>query len=146
MKTGRHGRSAAGAWWACTLGPGAGPGRARRSLVADAAAAAQRAGRQIRRPGLGAGLCLGADADGAGGLGRIWQPHAQPIREILVTDGKPGRAASPFSLHFDAEEVGAARWAISPRTVISAPRCIAAAARDAEPGTDRARRGDVADD
>ena len=34
-------------------------------------------------------------------------PHAQPIREILVTDGAPGRAASPFSLHFDAGEVGA---------------------------------------
>jgi len=33
--------------------------------------------------------------------------HAQPIREILVTDGAPGRAASPFSLHFDAQEVGA---------------------------------------
>ena len=39
----------------------------------------------------------------------VW-PHlenqAQPIREILVTDGKPGRPASPFSLHFDAAEVG----------------------------------------
>lgn len=33
--------------------------------------------------------------------------HAQPIREILVTDGKAGRPASPFSLHFDAAEVGA---------------------------------------
>jgi 2-octaprenyl-6-methoxyphenol hydroxylase len=32
---------------------------------------------------------------------------AQAIREILVTDGAPGRAASPFSLHFDAAEVGA---------------------------------------
>lgn len=32
---------------------------------------------------------------------------AQPIREILVTDGKPGEAASPFSLHFDSGEVGA---------------------------------------
>lgn len=39
----------------------------------------------------------------------IW-PHleteAQPIREILVSDGAIGRAASPFSLHFDAQEVG----------------------------------------
>jgi 2-octaprenyl-6-methoxyphenol hydroxylase len=34
-------------------------------------------------------------------------PHAQPIREILVTDGKAGKPASPFSLHFDAQEVGA---------------------------------------
>ena len=39
--------------------------------------------------------------------GRIWQPQAQPIHEILVSDGAVGRAASPFSLHFDAEEVGA---------------------------------------
>jgi 2-octaprenyl-6-methoxyphenol hydroxylase len=41
----------------------------------------------------------------------VWaalKPNAQPIREILVTDGKPGQPASPFSLHFDAEEVGAA--------------------------------------
>jgi 2-octaprenyl-6-methoxyphenol hydroxylase len=41
----------------------------------------------------------------------VWaalKAHAQPIREILVTDGKPGQPASPFSLHFDAEEVGAA--------------------------------------
>ncbi|HMH66257.1 MAG TPA: UbiH/UbiF/VisC/COQ6 family ubiquinone biosynthesis hydroxylase, partial [Rhizomicrobium sp.] len=40
----------------------------------------------------------------------VWEalaPHAQPIREILVTDGKAGRAASPFSLHFDSQEVGA---------------------------------------
>jgi 2-octaprenyl-6-methoxyphenol hydroxylase len=40
----------------------------------------------------------------------VWEdlkPHAQPIREILVTDGQPGKPASPFSLHFDAQEVGA---------------------------------------
>jgi 2-octaprenyl-6-methoxyphenol hydroxylase len=40
----------------------------------------------------------------------VWpamEAQAQPIREILVTDGAPGRAASPFSLHFDAGEVGA---------------------------------------
>ena len=34
--------------------------------------------------------------------------HAQPINEILVTDGKADMPASPFSLHFDAAEVGAA--------------------------------------
>src|ERR1700712_2728086 len=34
-------------------------------------------------------------------------PQAQPIREILVTDGQAGKPASPFSLHFDAQEVGA---------------------------------------
>jgi len=40
----------------------------------------------------------------------VWEdlsPHAQPIREILVTDGQMGKPASPFSLHFDAQEVGA---------------------------------------
>ncbi|MES2473961.1 MAG: FAD-dependent monooxygenase [Pseudomonadota bacterium] len=40
----------------------------------------------------------------------VWEaldPDAQPIREILVTDGQAGKAASPFSLHFDAAEVGA---------------------------------------
>ena len=40
----------------------------------------------------------------------VWEglaPHAQPIREILVTDGQVGKPASPFSLHFDADEVGA---------------------------------------
>jgi 2-octaprenyl-6-methoxyphenol hydroxylase len=48
----------------------------------------------------------------------IWphlQAHAQPIREILVTDGKPDGPASPFSLHFDSREV---------RTAISAPRSM----------------------
>jgi len=40
----------------------------------------------------------------------VWEklaPQAQPIREILVTDGQAGKPASPFSLHFDAQEVGA---------------------------------------
>jgi 2-octaprenyl-6-methoxyphenol hydroxylase len=40
----------------------------------------------------------------------VWQglsPHAQPIHQILVTDGAAGKPASPFSLHFDAEEIGA---------------------------------------
>jgi 2-octaprenyl-6-methoxyphenol hydroxylase len=39
----------------------------------------------------------------------VWEglkPHAQPIREILVTDSQAGKPASPFSLHFDAQEVG----------------------------------------
>jgi len=40
----------------------------------------------------------------------VWErlaSDAQPIREILVTDGQMGKPASPFSLHFDAQEVGA---------------------------------------
>jgi len=40
----------------------------------------------------------------------VWDrlaPDAQPIHEILVTDGQAGKPASPFSLHFDAQEIGA---------------------------------------
>ena len=40
----------------------------------------------------------------------VWDglaPDAQPIHEILVTDGQTGKPASPFSLHFDSQEVGA---------------------------------------
>jgi len=40
----------------------------------------------------------------------VWErlaPDAQPSREIRVTDGQMGKPASPFSLHFDAQEVGA---------------------------------------
>ncbi|MBV9044581.1 MAG: FAD-dependent monooxygenase, partial [Alphaproteobacteria bacterium] len=40
----------------------------------------------------------------------VWQhmaTHAQPIKDILVTDAKLGGVPSPFSLHFDAAEVGA---------------------------------------
>jgi 2-octaprenyl-6-methoxyphenol hydroxylase len=40
------------------------------------------------------------------GVWRHLEPHAQPIHEILVTDGKAGLPASPFSLHFDAAEIG----------------------------------------
>jgi 2-octaprenyl-6-methoxyphenol hydroxylase len=43
------------------------------------------------------------------GVWEALEKEAQPIREILVTDGAPGRAASPFSLHFDAQEVGASQ-------------------------------------
>src|SRR5712671_5159595 len=44
---------------------------------------------------------------GALGVWGALAPNAQPIREILVTDGQAGKPASPFSLHFDAQEVGA---------------------------------------
>jgi 2-octaprenyl-6-methoxyphenol hydroxylase len=39
----------------------------------------------------------------------VWEqlaPDSQPIEDILVTDGAPGRAPSPFSLHFDGAEAG----------------------------------------
>src|ERR1700744_4239343 len=34
--------------------------------------------------------------------------YAQPIEDILVTDAPLGGAPSPFSLHFDADELGRA--------------------------------------
>jgi 2-octaprenyl-6-methoxyphenol hydroxylase len=40
------------------------------------------------------------------GVWRHLAPDAQPIREILVSDGALGRPASPFSLHFDAQDLG----------------------------------------
>lgn len=45
-----------------------------------------------------------------GALG-VWEhlaADAQPIKDILVTDGRIGGEPSPFSLHFDSAEVGAA--------------------------------------
>jgi 2-octaprenyl-6-methoxyphenol hydroxylase len=41
----------------------------------------------------------------------VWEhieQHAQPIRDILVTDATLGAAPSPFSLHFDSREIGTA--------------------------------------
>lgn len=39
-------------------------------------------------------------------------PHAQPIHEILVTDGKADAPAAPFSLHFDASEIGSGQLGV----------------------------------
>ena len=39
----------------------------------------------------------------------VWEhldQHAEPIRDILVTDAALGGAPSPFSLHFDSREIG----------------------------------------
>ncbi len=40
------------------------------------------------------------------GLWDAVAPHAEEIRDILVTDGRPGEPASPLRLHFDAAEMG----------------------------------------
>jgi 2-octaprenyl-6-methoxyphenol hydroxylase len=52
----------------------------------------------------------------------LWErlPYAPcPIRDIRVTDGKPGRPASPLALHFAAREVGdeAFGWIIEARAL-----------------------------
>ena len=41
------------------------------------------------------------------GLWSMIEPQAQPINDILVSDGRPGEVASPFFLHFDHRELGA---------------------------------------
>jgi 2-octaprenyl-6-methoxyphenol hydroxylase len=46
----------------------------------------------------------------------VWpllEKDAQPIRDILVTDAPLGGAASPFSLHFDSDEIGRPMGAIA---------------------------------
>jgi 2-octaprenyl-6-methoxyphenol hydroxylase len=43
---------------------------------------------------------------GALGVWRHLESDAQPIRDILVTDGATDRATSPFSLHFDSQDTG----------------------------------------
>ncbi|MGE3142429.1 MAG: UbiH/UbiF/VisC/COQ6 family ubiquinone biosynthesis hydroxylase [Hyphomonadaceae bacterium] len=40
------------------------------------------------------------------GLTGALDPVVQPIREILVTDGRVGEGASPWRLHFDFDELG----------------------------------------
>lgn len=47
------------------------------------------------------------------GLWPDLEPDAQPIYDILVTDAELGRAASPFSLHFDHRELGRPMGAIA---------------------------------
>src|SRR5690349_18611563 len=41
------------------------------------------------------------------GIGDVLDQTAQPIEEIMVTDGKLGRGPSPLHLHFDYAELGA---------------------------------------
>src|SRR5215471_6604201 len=40
------------------------------------------------------------------GIWKLMEQHAEPIRDILVTDAALGGAPSPFSLHFDSREIG----------------------------------------
>jgi len=40
------------------------------------------------------------------GLWERVQPEAQPITDIVVSEGRPGAGPSPFSLHFDHNEIG----------------------------------------
>lgn len=51
----------------------------------------------------------------------VWEgleAYAQPIEQILVTDARLGRPASPFSLFFDGQEVGGALGAIAENRAI----------------------------
>jgi 2-octaprenyl-6-methoxyphenol hydroxylase len=53
--------------------------------------------------------------------------HAQPIEDILVTDAPLGGTPSPFSLHFDADELGRAMGNIAENRFIRAALYAAAA-------------------
>jgi 2-octaprenyl-6-methoxyphenol hydroxylase len=51
----------------------------------------------------------------------VWDdlaPAAQPIEQILVTDAALGRPPSPFSLHFDGQEIGGPLGAIAENRAI----------------------------
>lgn len=53
----------------------------------------------------------------------VWphlQAHTQPIHDILVTDAQLGGAVSPFSLHFDHNEIGEPMGAIAENRFIRA--------------------------
>ncbi len=57
----------------------------------------------------GRGYALAAASQrmlGALGVWDVVAPHAQPMLDIKVTDGKPGTGAAPFFLHFDHSEIG----------------------------------------
>src|ERR1700761_3925450 len=47
------------------------------------------------------------------GVWPLLENDAQPILDILVTDAPLGGAPSPFSLHFDSEEIGRPMGAIA---------------------------------
>ncbi|HEX2591507.1 MAG TPA: FAD-dependent monooxygenase [Rhizomicrobium sp.] len=60
----------------------------------------------------------------------IWphlKEHAQPIEQILVTDAALGRPASPFSLHFDSDELGGPMGFIAENRYIRAAQFAASA-------------------
>jgi 2-octaprenyl-6-methoxyphenol hydroxylase len=47
------------------------------------------------------------------GVWPLLEPYAQPIKDILVTDAPLNGAPSPFSLHFDSQEIGRPMGAIA---------------------------------
>lgn len=48
------------------------------------------------------------------GLWAALEPHAQPINDILVSDGRPGEAPSPMTLHFDPRKLARSDEAVEP--------------------------------
>jgi 2-octaprenyl-6-methoxyphenol hydroxylase len=75
----------------------------------------------------------------------VWEHlerDAQPIEDILVTDGAPGREPSPFSLHFDGAEAGTPLGHIAENRHI---RAALFAAVDATPNLELIERASLAD-
>jgi 2-octaprenyl-6-methoxyphenol hydroxylase len=70
------------------------------------------------------------------GVWRTLREDAEPIRDILVTDAKIGEQPSPFSLHFDHQEIGEAMGYIAEnRHIRAALLDVAAAAETLEIAT-----------
>ena len=114
-------RAALRSWWSTRCRP-------QRTLDAE-----------IRRPGLGPGLCLGADADGAGGVAASGSPCPADPRDP-GHGWRGGRAGLAFLAAFRCRGSGRRqRWAISPRTAISAPRFMPPSRAQPNLDPDRAR-------
>jgi 2-octaprenyl-6-methoxyphenol hydroxylase len=64
------------------------------------------------------------------GVWRTLRKNAEPIRDILVTDAKIGEQPSPFSLHFDHQEIGEAMGYIAENRHIRAALLDVAAAAE----------------
>ena len=131
----------AAAWWACRWAWRLAQGGLK-TVVADAAPAAAVLDPEF--DGRVSALAY-ASVRMLRALG-VWEglaAHAQPIREILVTDGKPGQPASPFSLHFDAAEVGADGAGPYRREPPHPRRAVCGGGRARQSGIDRASRGEA---
>ncbi|MFS4436803.1 FAD-dependent monooxygenase [Paracoccaceae bacterium GXU_MW_L88] len=99
------------------------------SHVIDAAPAATRADRDFD----GRAYAISAGSQkmlAALGLWDALEPHAQPILDIKVSDGKPGGGVAPLTLHFDHNELdgGPMGWLVEGRHI----RAVLRAACEAE--------------
>ena len=100
-----------------------GPGRAE-DPGGRRRAPCQGPGARIRWPGLGAGLCQCADADGRWGSGKAWRRMPNPSAKSWSPTARRESRPRPSRCISMPRRLAPTAWAISPRTVISAPRCM----------------------